>query len=272
MLNKTIIDLRKKGYSYAELSKISGETKKVIYRIVKGVLFSEKGMLRRQKELTGITKNIKPQQLKISPQKTRIIAHLMFDGTIFKLKYHRVMRYINSSRELISQFIQDVLEVYGLKPSAFEVLEGKTDKVFKVTFYSKEIYEDLLRYSNSYSTSKEETSIPELIFKESRDIKLEFLRAFWEDEGSISAVGRIMADLKSERVIKQIMKLHEEFSLSFKLISYKKDDQCFYKIYLSKSQENLEKFYDLNLFGKSVITHGINAKRRKVEVLKEHIC
>ena len=271
MLDKTIIDLRKKGYSYAELSKISGETKRVIHRIVKGVSFSEEGMIRRQKELTGITKNIKPQQIKISPQKTRIIAHLMFDGTIFKLKYHRVMRYINSSRELINQFTQDVYEIYGLMPSAFEELEGKTSPVFKVTFYSKEMYEDLLKYSSSYSTSKTETSIPELILKGNRDVKIEFLRAFWEDEGSISAVGRIMADLKSERVIKQIIVLQEERGLSFKLILYHKDNKELYKIYLPKSLENLEKFQDLNLFGNSIITHGVNSKRRKEDVLKEHI-
>ncbi len=110
--------------------------------------------------------------------------------------------------------------MYGLLPSAVEHLSGKNIGTFKVTFSSKEMYYDLLHFSPSYSTSKETTIVPNSIVNGDVNCKVEFLKAFWEDEGSISAVGRIMGDLKSEKVIKEIVKLHNQLGLKFNLIQY----------------------------------------------------
>lgn len=219
-----------------------------------------------------INKKIKPQTSEISIEKARIIAHLMFDGTLFESKYHYTFRYINSSKELINQFIQDANTTYGLTPpSSFEKIQGKNIDTFKVTFLAKEAYLDLLKYSPSYSTSKYKTSIPLEIMTGNKQIKIEFLRAFWEDEGSISSLGRIMGDLNSKKIINQIIQIHNELGLNFKLVEYYKNDTPTYKIYLPKSKENLSLFYNLGLFDKSIITHGRNLGRRKIDVLKEQI-
>jgi hypothetical protein len=44
-----------------------------------------------------------------------------------------------------------------------------------------------------------------------------------------------------------------------------------HKIYLLKTNDNLKKFYDLDLFDKSIVTHGRNIGRLKKEVLNEVI-
>lgn len=272
MLKEEIIKLRQEGYSYSEISKKVGKSKKFVYKIAKNINFNERGSIRYHKEVKGIIKRIKPQDKNLSLRKTRILSHIMFDGTIYKSNaYHSVIRYINSSKELIEQFAKDVLEVYGLKPSAFEEIKGKHLPIYKVGFYSKEMFNDVLKFSPSYSTSKEETEIPAEIVNGDTNLRIEFLKAFWEDEGSISSTGRIMGDLKSKKVINQLIKLHEELELKFKLTKYLDKNGFIYKIYLPKSQENLEKFHNMGLFDKSIITHGKNLGRRKVDVLKEHI-
>jgi len=129
------------------------------------------------------------------------------------------------------------------------------------------MFEDLLRYSNTYATGKVNSVPKEIITK--KEFKLELLRAFFEDEGSISFNGRIMADLKDGHILEQLRKILEEFELGFRMCSYKVYTGTMYKIYLPKNLENLQKFYNLKLFDKSIITHGKNACRKKADVLIE---
>ena len=80
-----------------------------------------------------------------------------------------------------------------------------------------------------------------------------------------------MGDLKSEKIIKQIVELLKEFDLEFRLCRYGQETGYMYKIYLHKKQENLKKFYNLGLFEKAIVTHGYNLGRKKLDVLKEHL-
>lgn len=270
MIKEEIRQLRKQGYSFSEIARTVGKSRKFVWKVSKDISFSEEGSNRYNKEVKGITKKIK-QQNTISVQKVRIISHLLFDRTIFKTGYHKIVRYINSSKELIGQFIKDVEEVYGLNLSSFEIIQGVNLPTYKVSFSSKEFYNDLLKYSLSYSTSKEETTIPKEILGGNKEVKIEFLRAFWQDEGSISSIGRISGDLKSKKVINQIIDLHKEFGLNLKLIKYLNKNGFIYKVYLLKSKENLERFCNLRLFDKSIITHSKNLGKRKFDVLLENI-
>ena len=102
-------------------------------------------------------------------------------------------------------------------------------------------------------------------------VKLEFLKSFWEDEGSISFDGRLMADLKNKKIIEQIGKLMENFGLKLKICRYKEPTGFMYKLYLSKSRSNLKRFLKLGFFEKSVITHGKNKGKKKLDILVHHI-
>jgi hypothetical protein len=160
------------------------------------------------------------------------------------------------------------MEVYDLKPTALEVEKGLTFPIYKVSFSSKLMYEDLSKYIYSYSTANK-IALPDVVLNSSQELKLEFLKTFFDDEGSISRNGRIMADLKSKAIISQIVMILEEFGLKFKQVSYKDYKGETYKVYLPKTKENLELFFKLRLFDKAIVTHGTNAGRKKIDVLKE---
>ena len=124
--------------------------------------------------------------------------------------------HVNNSKGLIKQFIRDMEEVYNVKPSSHE----SNGNCQRVKYYSKQIYEDLLKYSKSYSTSNKKCLIPKEIIEGKKIFKIQILRSFWENEGSISAKGRLSADLKSSNVIKQLSQLHDEFGIEHKICRY----------------------------------------------------
>lgn len=261
--------LRERGFSYGEISKLVKKPKKFIWEKSKNVKFTNKGKLRYHKNVKGIINRIKLQSEEISIQKVRIIGHILFDGMLTKSKeYNRIARYVNSSKNLINQFIGDVKKVYGLKPTSIETEEGINLPTYKVSFSSKLMYQDLLNYLPSYSTTKD-ISLPSIILYSDKESKIEFLRTFFDDEGSISAKGRIMADLKSKKIIEQITEILAELGLNFKLTNYEDYKGTTYKIYLPKSKENLHKFYSLRLFDKSIVTHGKYIGKKKLDVLRE---
>ena len=262
-------EFRKEGYSYSEIAKLIGKSRKFAWTHGKNTSFTNKGLKRYRKEVKGVIKPIKSQN-KLSSRKVRIIGHILFDGTMYNSKYHYFVRYINSSKKLIEQFIEDLKTVYGLTPSALESKKDSKLICYAVTFKSKLLYEDLEKYFGSYS-SKSVSPIPKIIMDSSKKMKIEFLRSFWEDEGSISAKGRLMADQKSEKIIKQIIKLHNDIGLYPRLCKYECYKGFIHKIYLLKNRENLAKFDKLRLFEKAIITHGKNIGKKKLDILRKHM-
>ena len=126
-----------------------------------------------------------------------------------------------------------------------------------------------MEYFQSYSTSNERCCIPNEIMNGSKAFKIIILRAFWENEGSISKSGRLAADLKSLKVIKQLSVLHNKFGLKHNICMYK-DNGWMYKLSLSKTIENYKRFIELGLFWKANVTKGYFIRRKKIEVLSEY--
>ncbi|MDO8564318.1 MAG: hypothetical protein Q7R87_04895 [Nanoarchaeota archaeon] len=260
--------LRVNGFSYSEIAKKIGKSRKFAWKHGKGIKFSESGEKRYKDKVKGIILQIKPQSLGLSIEKARIISHIFFDGTIFKSNYHSIVRYINSSKELINQFIDDVKKVYGLNNPIIETFSQCKVPYYKVAFSSKKMYEDLLKYIPLNINKKDLLPIPSEILNGDRDIKLVFLSSFFTDEGSISKDGRITGDLKNEKMIRQIILILEEFGLPFRICKYEEKNGPIFKIYLPKKIEYLEIFQHLKLFDKSIITHGKNINKKKQDILK----
>lgn len=272
MIIKKARELRKKGYSYKEIAILVNKSSKFAYSKAKDIKFDKEGEKRYNREVKGITKKIKNQLSYLTSTKVRIIGHLLFDGTLFESEYHYVIRYINASKDLIDQFALDIKKIYGILPSSLEIFRSKNNfNYYKITFNSKLVFEDLKKYFVSYSTANDKIVIPKEIMNAKEEIKLEFLKSFFEDEGSISFGGRIMGDLKSEKIIKQIVKLLKEFGLEFRLCKYNQYTGYMWKIYLPKNKQNLEQFYKLGLFEKSVIVHGYNLGKKKLNILREYL-
>jgi len=271
-MKEEVKKLREEGHSYSEIAERIGKSRKFAWRHSKDTSFTNNGLKRYQKEVKGILKQIKPQSNTLLPQKVRIIGHLLFDGTVYKTKYNHIARYINSSKELICQFVSDMKKIYGITPTSLEVFKGKNNlNCYKVSFSCKALYYDLTNYFKSYSTSNQNIKIPNIIINSGREIKLEFLRTFFEDEGSISSNYRIMGDLKNKIIMQQIVNMLKEFGLFFKLCKYEEYTGYMYKIYLLKTKENLVRFYNLGFFDKATITHGKNLGRKKADVLIDFI-
>ena len=224
---------------------------------------SRKGKERYFSEVNGLIKKIKIRK-GLSEEKVRIMADLLFDGSVYESKYHYSVMYVNSSKELVSQFINDMKKVYSVKPSTIEKAKIYT----RVKYYSKQIYDDLMRYFKSYSTSDNKCSILAEILK-NENFSLIILRAFWENEGSISKEGKLSADSKSYKVIKQLSKLHNKFWLKHNISKYWENGWA-YKLSLYKTKKNYKRFIDLQLFSKSRVTKGYFKGKKKIDVLKEY--
>ena len=140
--------------------------------------------------------------------------------------------YVNSSRRLVNRFIDNMKKVYNVDPSAFEEHQGINLKYFRVKYLSKEIYEDLLKCSGTYHSL--ECTLPKEIIKGRKIHKLIALRSFWDNEGSISKDGKLSADLKNPRLIRQLSKLHDEFEIRHYISRYWKNGWA-YKLILSKN-------------------------------------
>lgn len=198
------------------------------------------------------------------------MSTLLFDGTVYKDKsYHYSIMYVNCSKEIIEGFVSDMKKTYHVNPPSFETTNSQSNTYFWVKYFSKTRYENLLSYFNASSTSDENCSIPTEIFNKKEQYKILLLRAFWENEGSISISGKLSADLKNYKVLTQLSKMHKDFGLKHYISRYWKGGRA-YKLCLNKSEENYGKFIDLQLSSKSIFTKGYNKGRKKIDVLNEY--
>lgn len=256
--------LRKRGFSLREICKKLDLSYGPVQRVCSNIKMSKKG-LERHSKLNGLTRNISFNN-SLNESKVRIISNLLFDGAVYKDKeYHYSIMYINNSKKLIDQFITDMQEIYNTNPSSLE----NSDNYQRVKYFSKRIYEDLTRYMESFSTSNKNCIIPSKIIGYNKPYKIEILKAFWENEGSVSKEGALSADLKSLKVIKQLSKLHDDFGLKHNISKYWANGWA-YKLFLSKTKENYQKFLNLKLFEKADVTKGYNIGKKKLEVLKDY--
>src|SRR3989344_1271564 len=262
------MELRKNGYSYNEILKEVKVHKRDILRIGRNTKFSKVGKQRYFKEVKGVIKPIKRQSKKLSKSKTRIIGNLLFDGSVCIVrKYSYVISYVNASKRLVQDLSKDLENVYGISPFNYDE-EGKTLTYYRLICKSKRLYAALLRYTPSYSTSNPYSKIPDEVMSSSKRIKLEFLRTFWNNEGSISKEGVLRGYSNSVKVIEQLKKLHQELGFKTKIYLDKSKDKVCYILRLSKSLENTQKFYDNKLFTKSIVTKGDFKGRYKINVVK----
>ena len=124
---------------------------------------------------------------KLTKEKSRIIAHLIGDGCVFISKHDYNIKYEVIDAELLDSFENDMISVYGLKLRTYLNPSGKTEKLVPfVRLRSKLVYEDLLRYASYFS---KDWRIKEELLNSSKEIKREFLRAIFDDEGSVFKQG-----------------------------------------------------------------------------------
>ncbi|MBR9691300.1 hypothetical protein GOV06_00790 [Candidatus Woesearchaeota archaeon] len=164
-------------------------------------------------------KKLKPGFEKLTKEKARIIAHLIGDGAHYKTNHEYVLKYEVKDEESLKQFDKDIIQVYGLKPSWEWNTSGITGKPIKfVRLRSKLAFEDLLKYSTYFS---KDWKLNQLLISSSKEIKVEFLRALFDDEGSIIPYKKPIIRLYSINLkgLKQIQNILElDFRIKSKMI------------------------------------------------------
>jgi intein-encoded DNA endonuclease-like protein len=127
----------------------------------------------------------------LTPAKARIIAHLIGDGCVYRSsETNYVIKLEVTDAESLDQFESDLISVYGLEPTRGTNRSGKTGKLIPfVSLLSKRAYEDLHTYCEFRSST---WFVPSQIFAADLSIKREFLRALFDDEGTVIREGRKM--------------------------------------------------------------------------------
>ena len=150
-------------------------------------LYNKVRSLRKVRKLTGYSVNfikscikgkvqfpIYPRPLKegfdkVTKEKVRIYAHSVFDGHVSHSKGNSyIVGYTNKCPELLREFSSDVEYVYGIKKGEYLLKSGVTNLIYS----SKLMYLDVLHLDKS-------------IVKNDSEFKKVYLRAFFDDEGSV---------------------------------------------------------------------------------------
>ncbi len=202
-------------------------------------------------------KHIKPQSEVLTEAKARLIAHLIGDGCVYKCRTDYNIKYDIIDLEVLYQFQDDFRKVYGLESSITWKPSGKTEKLCPyVRIRAKKAYEDLLRYTQYGSFV---WSVPKEITSASMNIQKEFLKALFDDEGSVIPIGKkavVRLYSTNEKGLLQIQEMMQKFGFEsnikagygckrnvFGLVI--KDIQFYYEkigFYCLRKQKKLEKY------------------------------
>lgn len=193
----------------------------------------------------------------------RCVAKISGDGYL----YHRYIRYSNQCKELLDEFESDVIKEFGL----INITKGISNSGTPfVQIHGKKIITSFLSYLDDYRSFY--IFIPEKIMNSNLEVKKEFIRAFYDDEGSPSL-----------RLSLKYMEWKRSISLcsnSYRILEEVKDilfnDFHIFsnKIIRNKPDSNEDKSYLLFITGRENITtfrdkigflHPI--KKRKIDLI-----
>lgn len=151
----------------------------------------------------------------LTPAKARIIAHLIGDGSHFitgGTNYY--LRYEVKDEELLDNFSNDIVSVYGFKTYSSWNPSGFTGELIRaVCLRSKIAFYDMKRYATYYS---KDWIIKKELLNSSLKIKKEFLKALYDDEGSVFKEhkrGVIRLYSINEKGLKQVQKILLQFGI-----------------------------------------------------------
>ena len=150
----------------------------------------------------GHAKFIKPNfPIKINKDLGLIVGHVLGDGWIDK-KFSQPC-YCNSNKELLKEFQESIYKIFCIKPRIWiqknnsfedktewlrrtENIEEITNSKNATLFYPKVIGQILYGIFGEFAKGRYK-EVPELAFEVTNEFKMGLIRAFYDDESSISA-------------------------------------------------------------------------------------
>jgi len=176
--------------------------------------------------------------IRFSPTLAQIAGHIIGDGGIRK---DLIARYTNQCDFLHNQFMKDILTALGnVKPSSYRHADNKKTKTIVFPGIVGLILTKFLGRQR-----KEFKHIPEIILHSDKNSKSLFLRALFDDEGSVNiSPYTISFKMASKKIIGLIKELLMQFDIkTSKTIKIKgtQTQRDRYQFYIS-GKANLERF------------------------------
>ncbi len=180
---------------------------------------------------------ITPQTSELTLAKVRLIARLKGDGSVFRSGRNKTiywLKYEVSNYDDIRSFADDIKEVYGLEPKFCLHRSGKNpNKLLPVVFVrSKLAYQDITKYGPYNSR---EWIVPDVILNGSYINKVEFIKAFAEDEGTVTS-NQVRIYSINFTGLKQISDMLVSFNIENRIIGGFGASRNVYAIVISKKK------------------------------------
>ena len=196
----------------------------------------------------------------MTPEEARIVAHVCGDGSLFQStektlqivrgrKYKQLRKryyidYCNYDQGLLDEFARDLLTVYGISSRRTkDSVRTKSKRVF-----------DRIRQLGCGQTY--DWYVSKEVFNSSKDCKRAWLRAFFDDECTVSNNPRRYVKIKSmnKKGLKQVGKLLDEFSIQYRFTG----PNCDNSFYLTISRAEF-----IRKFAEEI---GLNQQARKARL------
>tara|TARA_Y100000310_G_scaffold345343_1_gene463960 strand:+ start:8156 stop:9328 length:1173 start_codon:yes stop_codon:yes gene_type:complete len=180
--------------------------------------------------------------LQFNAKLARIIAHLFGDGVVSTDKHGSITTsYYNQERVLLDQFIKDVQDSF-----AFNITQIRTNKGTQYVYLPSAIGLILQNIVGEFSSKS--CRIPTFILNANFEIKCEFLKSFFDDEGYVKfkpPYRYIELALANKEFIQDIQSMLSELGIKTSRTYYKtiRDFPVWY--FYIKNFHNLEKFNNL---------------------------
>jgi intein/homing endonuclease len=160
-------------------------------------------------------KKLKPGFEALSEEKARVIARLIGDGAHFRTGHDYVIKYEVKDEQSLTQFYNDIVSVYGLEPTRYYHASGKTGKLIpSLRLRSKAAYYDLLRFAAFFSKDWE---IKRPVLDADEGIKRQFLKALFDDEGSVKSKREVALYSINLNGLLQVREMLGYFGISSKI-------------------------------------------------------
>jgi hypothetical protein len=190
-------------------------------------------------------------RIKINKKLANLLGHLIADGAEHNNKR---FTYANERDELINEVIEEINECFG-KIDLHIREEVKRGSKIKIVYIPRIIWIIIKKLHNEFGSKR--ATVPKLIWESNKIIKASFLRALFDDEGSVYIKEKkIKIKLANLKLISQIKRLLKELLIDTGKIQ--RDNNC-YLINIC-GLDDLTRYS--NLIG---FTHKI--KRKKLEAL-----
>ncbi len=178
----------------------------------------------------------------VSIEMARCVARITGDGNL----YYRYIRYSNTCKELLDGFVRDISKEFNHHSFTYGITNTGTPFV---QIHGKALISKFIEFLPSYKSA--DVYIPKQVLNASGEVKRAYLRALFDDEGSvcIRVFGKtgewkrnIKIDSKSYLLIEGIKTLLSELNISSNNIGRcDKEDKYWYYLGIS-GRENFIRF------------------------------